>query len=111
MQIIDEIEVCQDCLIWLANADDSGIREEDRERVKSSVAALGPHAVATGTECGFSSYRCECCNGLAGERFKVTILGHTCKDCGFWNGSDKCELGDTGSDAYTPACSQFKHHS
>jgi hypothetical protein len=74
MRIKEELSVCSDCLIMVANNDPSGIDERDYKRVTSAVRALGPHAVADGEDLGFSWRDCECCQGLAGERYKVAIL-------------------------------------
>lgn len=76
MEVTDTIEVCADCLLFIANGDlpeDDG----DADRVVAGVASLGGHVVAggpDGDDAGFSWRACECCGGLAGDRFYASIL-------------------------------------
>lgn len=76
--VIDEIQVCGDCLIVIANNDWTGIRDEDVSRIKRGIKNLNGHAYVGDSEKdrGFSWRGCECCNnGLGGERYHVVILG------------------------------------
>lgn len=74
MRVKEELAVCQDCLMVIANGDYSGIAEEDLARVTKATDALGRYACADGDDLGFSWRPCECCEGLAGDRYKVVIL-------------------------------------
>lgn len=76
--VIDTLQVCADCLILIANGDETGIDERDLKRVRSGVRALsmdGNYPVSNGEEFGFNWRACECCQGLAGDRFGISILG------------------------------------
>jgi len=71
-----EYEVCQDCLLCIANDDLTGIDgSEEADHIEQSVNALanqhGGYLVADGDDMGFSRYGCDCCNGLAGNRYRV----------------------------------------
>ena len=72
--------VCSDCIVWLANADASGIDADKREAFLARLQAFETnpahpgHVVAIGEALGFSPARCEACGGLAGERFLAVRL-------------------------------------
>lgn len=71
-----EYKVCQDCLIYLANGDLTGIDDNaEAAHIEKSVNALanqhGGELVADGDDMGFSHHACECCGGLAGNRYRV----------------------------------------
>jgi len=85
VEILRELEVCQNCLIAIANADYSGMDEEEAFAVKDGICGLEREGkavtdrtrnqlVAGGEELGFSHSRCECCGGLAGDRFTASLL-------------------------------------
>jgi hypothetical protein len=73
MDIINEISICSDCLIWIANADDSGMSDEQADATKSGeerLCADGARVVADGSALGFRCTQCNCCaSGLFGDRF------------------------------------------
>ena len=69
-----EYQVCDNCIIALANDDYSGMHGADALAVESGLDEL--HAqykqvIPDGAEYGFSHERCECCTGLAGDRYRV----------------------------------------
>ncbi len=71
-----EYKVCQDCLIYIANGDLTGIdSQNEADLIRKSVDKLasdhGGDLVADGDDMGFSHYYCECCGGLAGNRYRV----------------------------------------
>jgi hypothetical protein len=75
-----EYAVCADCIVWLANADASGIDADKREASLARLKAFETnpdhpgHVVAIGEALGFSPSRCEACGGLAGDRFLAVRL-------------------------------------
>lgn len=75
-----EFSVCSDCLIAIANDDYSGMDEETALDVQHGIRSLeiieDGRLVADGDELGFSTRACECCHGLAGNRFKATMVHH-----------------------------------
>lgn len=69
-----EYEVCSDCLIALANNDYSGMDDDQARAVESGLAALHQQykqVIPDGAEYGFSHNRCECCDALPDERFRI----------------------------------------
>jgi hypothetical protein len=75
-----EYAVCQDCIVWLANADASGIDTDKQsvflarlEAFETNSAHPG-HVVAVGDALGFSQSRCDACGSLAGDRFLAVRL-------------------------------------
>lgn len=79
--IVDELLVCQDCYVMIANGDPSGVRPEDLHAIESGMDRLAKRGHLSATfdedrELEFSRYDCACCNsGLAGSRHPVVILG------------------------------------
>lgn len=65
-----EYDVCGSCLIAAANDDYTGMDDDEEREVRAGLAALG-EVVADGEELGFSWQDCECCGGLAGDRFRL----------------------------------------
>ena len=77
MNVINEISVCSDCMLWLANADDSGLSEAQATATKEGASRLcadGAHLVAEGTELGFRCTQCNCCGCGFGDRFLAVLL-------------------------------------
>lgn len=76
-KVIDEIMVCQDCLMVIANNDWTGIDDSDIKRVKAGIEAIEGYACPGDSEKDedFSWRGCDCCNGLAGSRHHIVILG------------------------------------
>jgi hypothetical protein len=70
-----EFEVCSDCLIVLANDDDSGIEDENEaQNVRNSLDRTFKgfdHVVPDGAGYGFMWSDCECCGALPGDRYRV----------------------------------------
>lgn len=69
------LEVCSDCLMWAANADDSGAGDDwSPERYSAGLEALGAvDLIAQGEEEGFSHQACPICGALPGDRFSATL--------------------------------------
>ena len=84
IKIINTLSVCQDCLIWIANADDSGLdllTDSDADEIRQSrdtgidnLTANGEQLVASNEEYSFSWSNCDICNALPGNRYEVTVL-------------------------------------
>lgn len=77
VEVINELEVCQDCLCAIANGDYSGMDEETAFNVLDGICRLqkgGRYLVAGDKEFGFSHCRCDCCDGLAGNRYEAILL-------------------------------------
>lgn len=73
-----EFKVCGDCLSALANGDYSGMDDAQAKASEDGLAALEKeyrHLIADGADYGFSHHRCECCDGLPGDRYRVIGLG------------------------------------
>lgn len=83
-----EWSVCQDCLMYIANDDLTGLSnylnddeiEEKKADMDRALHAVyeddGGHAVASGDDLGFSRSSCDCCGThLAGDRYQINILG------------------------------------
>jgi hypothetical protein len=78
-----EYDSCGDCLIAIANDDYTGMDDTTEVQVKAGIEAQLTSAAkwhnkawfaADGEDLGFSSYRCEICNALAGDRYRVNML-------------------------------------
>ena len=75
-----EYAICQDCLIWLANADASGVEPERQASFLARLASFETrpdhpgHVVAVGDALGFRHDPCDSCGGLAGDRFLAVRL-------------------------------------
>ncbi len=91
MNLHDEIEVCADCLMFLANGEvpEDDTREkaliEGLQRNWGSKSAHGPgcHVLATSENRGLSWRRCEGCGDIrGGNRHKAVVLcdHEECKD-------------------------------
>lgn len=73
-----EFAVCGDCLAAIANDDYSGMDDKQEKATKEGIDCLVKeygHLIADGAEYGFSNHRCECCDGLPGDRYRVIALG------------------------------------
>lgn len=78
-----ELSICDDCTIWIANADASGMDSERFGEVYRGVGHLSEIGYVVNA-CGtcfedtceaFSSRRCDCCQtSLAGTRHAAAIL-------------------------------------
>lgn len=84
VDVIERVEVCSDCAMWISNRDLSGLDlfdEEEASRryneVVESVDMLPGHPVVEEIESqDFSKQPCGCCGSpLAGVRHTVAILG------------------------------------
>jgi hypothetical protein len=71
----DEFEVCDDCLMVIANGDTSGIEDDDRlSDVLTGVDRIG-HAHPTFSRDEYRTIPCECCGTkLHGARTTVVTL-------------------------------------
>jgi hypothetical protein len=78
-KVIDEILVCSDCLMVIANDDWTGIRLEDINRVKIGIRELAQRGYAcvgdSNKDHDFEHSYCDCCGALPGSRHHVVILG------------------------------------
>lgn len=68
-----DYSVCSNCLIAVANADYSGMDDEEEYDVKAGLESLEEHgpAIADGAELGFRWADCECCGAKAGDRYRL----------------------------------------
>ena len=78
-----EFAVCGDCLIAMANDDYSGMDSVQESATRTGLDALSTEydLVADGAEYGFSNSRCECCDTLPGDRYRLI---------GFKRGGQSC---------------------
>lgn len=70
-----EYAVCGSCLIAAANDDYTGMDDNEERSVRAGLERLG-WVIADGEELGFSWRRCECCDALPGERYRLLALEH-----------------------------------
>lgn len=73
-----EYEVCDNCFIALANDDYSGMEDDEEIATREGLSLLHAkhtHVIADGAEYGFCNTRCECCDGLPANRFRVICIG------------------------------------
>lgn len=76
--IRDCIGICEDCAVWVANADSSGMDDETFARVTDiDLDAAGIWVLDTSHDDGeFSLSPCgRCGSGLGGMRYGAAILG------------------------------------
>lgn len=72
----DDIRVCDDCAVAIANDDYSGMNDETQAAVRAGMAILNKRGwLVVGEEQGFSWMRCQCCGGLAGNRHSCALIG------------------------------------
>ena len=83
--VIDEISVCTDCIMAIANDDYTGLdyyydeaAERRMQNIKEGIASFLPNYLVAGDDSDeFSRYDCDCCGeGLAGARHQVFVLGN-----------------------------------
>lgn len=80
MHIDLEFWLCDDCTIWVVNADSSGMDDDRAQEVMDAVADLGTHLVphfdsSTGEGIEeFSGDNCECCGAFPGSRNRFATL-------------------------------------
>lgn len=79
MRVIrDNLEVCDDCIVAIANADFSGMDDATEQAVKQGIQDLqknGLYLVAGDEDFEFSQSNCDCCGGLPGRRYSASLLG------------------------------------
>jgi len=69
-----EYHVCSNCMMALANDDYTGMDDTEAKATEEGLAVLhGTYqmVIPDGTDYGFEHAKCECCDGLAGDRFRV----------------------------------------
>jgi len=88
MKVIDDLSVCSDCAMAIANGDFTGLDyhygAKANERQAEIVAGLDKEAAAGGywvmsgdenEESWFSWSSCDCCDsGLGGDRLKAAVI-------------------------------------
>ena len=75
-EIIENLWICVDCYVAIANADFSGMDGETARAVRSGLENGGLWALISDGENSdpFSMSPCDCCKShLGGERFKATL--------------------------------------
>lgn len=65
------LDVCDTCLLIIANGSTEGAYPEDEERSVEAMSGRGPFTLGDETELGFSHFECDICGALPGERFRV----------------------------------------
>lgn len=73
--IDDELWVCIDCLMIIANDDASGMDDATEARIRSAIARINGYIVCGDETDEFSHNRCDVCNGLPGALYRCAILG------------------------------------
>ena len=69
-----EFEVCENCLMVLANDDATGMSDAEEKATRNSLFKLlceYDQLIPDGAEYGFRNNTCECCDSLPGDRFRV----------------------------------------
>ena len=73
MEHVDTLEVCADCLLFVANGDLP--ENEEHAAAVLTGAERHPHMHAGTKELGFSWRPCQCCGSkLGGDRFDAIVL-------------------------------------
>jgi len=72
----EEIEICHDCVIAIDNDDYTGLDDEYIQSIQDGIRRLSRkgNIVVSDDPKGFCIDPCECCGGLAGDRFSASIL-------------------------------------
>lgn len=69
-----ELSVCPECLCEIANGE-SSLTDTERAHHYAVLESYGDMHAVPNYECyGFSTRRCELCDGLAGDRYGVELL-------------------------------------
>ena len=68
-----DLQSCPNCIIWIANADDSGIDNPNdfHRRFKRNTANISDLFVGDDIDPHFSWNLCDTCGELAGDRYTV----------------------------------------
>lgn len=79
--VLDELMVCDDCFMLIANGDDSGLTAEEAQICDKGIRATqeqyNGYLVPGDDADELSTRPCECCNrNLAGRRNQVIILSY-----------------------------------
>lgn len=69
-----ELEVCGDCVMWIANRDDTGSAEDFHERFDAGTEGLADLTIddTEDYQAHFSAARCHLCGALAGDRYPAS---------------------------------------
>ena len=81
-EVRDTLSVCDDCVLWIANRDDSALDlyddADERRRLRDEgLARVRGELVVGDAEDPFRDSRCDICNALPGRRHDVVELGET----------------------------------
>jgi hypothetical protein len=78
-KVIEEMMVCADCIVAIANDDYTGLSDAEEKRVRAGINALHKEGYPTVGDSDkyddFSRRDCPCCGALAGPRHHVVLLG------------------------------------
>lgn len=65
------IDVCDTCVMIIANGHGYDDHPEDEERSAAAMIGRGPFTLGDEMEPEFSHFECDICGSLPGERFRV----------------------------------------
>lgn len=65
------LDVCDTCMLIIANGSAEGAHSEDEERSVEAMSDRGSFTLGDETELGFHWHECDICGALPGERFRV----------------------------------------
>lgn len=68
-----EYAACTHCVVYIANADLSGLDDTEAAHIENMCNALPGYATATSITYGFRHANCEICGALAGDRYRVLV--------------------------------------
>lgn len=83
IKIIDDLQICSDCAMIIANDDASGMDDATEAACRAGIekeAAAGGHWALSGAEdeeSSFSWSACDCCGSrLGGDRIAAAVVYH-----------------------------------
>ncbi len=68
-----EYSACQDCCMYIANADLSALDETEAAHIENMCNSLPGYATVTSITYGFKNHNCEICGALPSDRYRVLV--------------------------------------
>jgi hypothetical protein len=68
-----EYSACQDCCMYIANADLSALSDNEAAHIENRCNSLSGYATVTSITFGFQHDNCEICGALPSDRYRVLV--------------------------------------
>ena len=68
-----EYSACQDCCMYIANADLSALSDNEAAHIENMCNSLSGYATVTSITYGFQHDNCEICGALPSDRYRVLV--------------------------------------